>query len=31
MASFQPLRISQALTGMAVKNPTIIESCMRNQ
>lgn len=31
ISSFQPFRMSQALTGMAVKKPTIIDSCMRNQ
>jgi hypothetical protein len=31
MASLMPARISQVLTGQAVKNPAIIPICMRNQ
>lgn len=31
MASLMPARISQALTGQAVKNPAIIPACIKNQ
>ncbi len=31
IASLMPRRMSQVLTGQAVKNPAIMPSCMRNQ
>jgi hypothetical protein len=31
IASLIPARISQALTGQAVKNPAIIPVCIKNQ